>query len=73
VFRRWQQATIEWYAKDFLGVYNRRCAECHGELEGHDDWEGRFAWINFTNPRLSPALDGALAEGPGRSRDQYGG
>ena len=45
-----------WYAKDFLGVYNRRCAECHGELKGTTDWEGRFAWINFTNPSHSPAL-----------------
>ncbi len=55
----------EWYAKDFLGVYNRRCAECHGELKGTTDWEGRFAWINFTNPSHSPALTAHLPKGQG--------
>ena len=55
----------EWYAKGFLGVYNRRCAECHGALEGTIDWEGRFAWINFTNPTLSPALTTHLPKGQG--------
>jgi len=45
-----------WFAKDFQGVYNRRCAECHGKLEGTIDWQGRYAWINLSNPQLSPAL-----------------
>ena len=45
-----------WFTRDFLGVYNRRCADCHGKLEGTTDWTGRFAWINLTHPQLSPAL-----------------
>ncbi len=49
-----------WYAKDYLGVYDRRCAECHGKLDTTIDWEGRFAWINFTRPVLSPALTAHL-------------
>ena len=55
----------EWYTKDFLGVYNRRCVECHGKLEGTTDWEGRFAWINFSNPALSPALTAHLPKDQG--------
>jgi mono/diheme cytochrome c family protein len=55
----------EWYARDFLGVYDRRCAECHGKLEGTIDWEGRFAWINFSKPALSPALTAHLAKDQG--------
>lgn len=54
-----------WYTRDFLGVYNRRCAECHGKLEGTIDWEGRFAWINFSNPALSPALTAHLPKDQG--------
>lgn len=55
----------QWYAKGFLGVYNNRCAECHGKLEGTTDWEGRFAWINFSNPALSPALTAHLPKESG--------
>ena len=51
-----------WFTRDFLGVYNRRCVNCHGKLEGTTDWNGRFAWINLTNPHLSPALTAHLAK-----------
>ena len=54
-----------WYERDFLGVYQRRCANCHGKLEGTTDWEGRFAWINFSQPALSPALTAHLSKQAG--------
>lgn len=54
-----------WFARDFLGVYNRRCASCHGKLEGTTDWAGRFAWINLTRPGLSPALTAHLSQEAG--------
>ena len=53
---------LPWFTQDFQGVYNRRCVGCHGKYEGTTDWEGRFAWINFTNPHLSPALTAHLAK-----------
>ncbi|MCP4784351.1 MAG: DUF1080 domain-containing protein [Fuerstiella sp.] len=59
-----------WFARDFLGVYNQRCIDCHGKLEGTTDWNGRFAWINLTNPHLSPALTAHLSkESGGRGID----
>ena len=54
----------EWFAKDFLGVYDRRCAECHGRLEGTTDWEGRYAWIDLSRPEHSPALAAHFAARP---------
>lgn len=54
-----------WFARDFLGVYNRRCAECHGRLEGVLDWNGRYAWIDLTRPDHSPALTAHLAQAAG--------
>ncbi len=54
-----------WFTRDFMGVYNRRCVNCHGKLEGTTDWNGRFAWINLTNPHLSPALTAHLAKQSG--------
>ena len=55
----------EWYVKGFLGVYDRRCSECHGKLEGTIDWQGRFAWINFTRPEFSVALTAHLPKEAG--------
>ena len=59
-----------WFARDFLGVYNRRCAGCHGKFPHPNDhgsiWDGRLAWINFSNPALSPALTAHLAKPAGR-------
>jgi hypothetical protein len=65
----------EWFRRDFLGVYDRRCASCHGKFEGTTDWEGRFAWINLTHPAASPALTAHLsraAGGRGLDRPQNG-
>jgi len=60
-----------WFARDFRGVYRRRCQPCHGALphpNNHREiWDGRLAWINLTNPHLSPALTAHLAkDGGGR-------
>jgi len=59
----------EWYAKRFLGVYNRRCTSCHGALPHPNDhgkiWDGRYAWVNFTHPQYSAALTAHLAKEAG--------
>jgi mono/diheme cytochrome c family protein len=61
-------AESAWYAKDYLGVYNRRCQSCHGPAGNPNDqasmWDGRLAWINFTTPADSPALTAHLAKSP---------
>jgi mono/diheme cytochrome c family protein len=69
-----------WFADDFLGVYDRRCAECHGKYPDPNDhvaiWDGRLAWINFTHPAWSPALTAHLAKaagGRGMAMQQDGG
>jgi len=58
-----------WFARDFLGVYKRRCGSCHGDYPRPNNhaqiWDGRFAWVNFTNPHLSPALTTHLAREAG--------
>jgi len=58
-----------WFAKDFLGVYNRRCADCHGKYPEPNDhgaiWDGRLAWINFSHPDWSPALTAHLTKAAG--------
>jgi hypothetical protein len=58
-----------WFANDFLGVYNRRCADCHGKYPEPNDhaaiWDGRLAWINFSHPDWSPALTAHLAKSAG--------
>ncbi len=54
-----------WFERDFSGVYNRRCASCHGKYEKTTDWTGRFAWINLTHPNLSPALTAHLSKTAG--------
>lgn len=58
-----------WFARDFMGVYNRRCAGCHGGFphpNDHDNiWDGRIAWINLSTPDLSPALTAHLAKKAG--------
>ena len=51
--------------RDFLGVYQRRCVDCHGPLAGSLDWEGRYAWINLTRPAHSAALTAHLASSAG--------
>ncbi len=55
----------EWYTRDYMGVYDRRCAGCHGKPQGTTNWEGRFAWMNFTHPERSPALTAHLAKESG--------
>ena len=63
-------AESAWFARGFLGVYNRRCASCHGKQPHPNDhgniWDGRLAWINFSRPALSPALTAHLAKPAGR-------
>jgi hypothetical protein len=57
-----------WWTGDFQGLYDRRCAECHGRTDPKRpliDWEGRFAWINFTTPANSPALTAHLPKSAG--------
>ena len=54
-----------WFEHDFLGVYDRRCAECHGHLKGTVDWEGRYAWIDLGRPEESPALTAHLSKAAG--------
>lgn len=57
-----------WFADEFLPIYDRKCAECHGNILGgnhdlpsvHDakniDWIGRFAQIDLSRPEKSAAL-----------------
>ena len=58
-----------WFAKGFLGVYDKRCAACHGPFGHPNDhgriWDGRYAWINFTHPEWSAALTAHLAKSAG--------
>ena len=58
-----------WFARDFLDVYQRRCADCHGAYPDPNDhaaiWDGRLAWINFSHPDWSPALTAHLAAAAG--------
>jgi len=59
----------DWFARDFMAVYKRRCVECHGGLP-HPNvhrgiWSGKLAWINFTHPSQSPALTAHLPKDKG--------
>lgn len=67
---RWTDADTgrlaDWFARDFMDVYRRRCADCHGNYgNSTTDWEGRFAWLNLSRPRESPALLVHLAKQAG--------
>ena len=59
----------EWLAKDFMPVYARRCASCHGAYPTDGRlltcWDGRTAWLNFTRPHCSAALTAHLAKSAG--------
>ena len=59
----------DWFARDFQGVYDRRCASCHGRSPHPNDhaniWDGRLAWINLSTPNLSPALTAHLSKQAG--------
>ena len=59
----------QWFAKAYLGVYNRACKSCHGDVPNPNDhgriWDGRLAWINFTHPEWSAALTAHLAKPAG--------
>jgi len=59
----------QWYAKQFLGVYNKRCGSCHGGFPHPNDngrvWDGRFAWINLTHPEHSAVLTAHLSKEAG--------
>ena len=60
---------LPWFAQDYRGVYTRQCQSCHGALPQPNDhraiWDGRLAWINFSNPHLSPALTAHLSREAG--------
>ena len=66
----------EWFKRDYLEVYARRCAQCHREYFFNDTptgnanpttcWNGRFAWINLSVPENSPALTAHLPKPLGR-------
>lgn len=51
-----------WFTEQFSEVYKRRCTECHSEIQGSTDWEGKYAWINLSRPRFSPALTAHLSK-----------
>jgi hypothetical protein len=59
-----------WFAELFRGLYDRRCASCHGAIPDPNDhsaiWDGRLAWIDFSHPEWSPALTAHLAKPHGR-------
>ncbi|MCH5376317.1 MAG: hypothetical protein JJ992_20290, partial [Planctomycetes bacterium] len=59
----------EWFTRGFLDVYGRRCQSCHGSYPQPNDhaaiWDGRLAWIDFTNPHDSPALTAHLSQDAG--------
>ncbi len=58
-----------WFAQQYRGVYAKKCQSCHGDLPQPNDhsaiWDGRLAWINFSNPQLSPALTAHLSSKAG--------
>ncbi len=60
----------EWFAVRYRGVYERRCASCHGNIPDPNDhsaiWDGRLACMDFGNPDQSPALTAHLAKPHGR-------
>lgn len=61
-------APAEWFAGEFMPVYARRCASCHGDFFATGlvtCWDGRTAWLNFTRPEFSPALTAHLAKSAG--------
>ncbi len=58
----------DWFAKQFLPVYARRCGACHGEFPDTRlvvNWDGKTAWINFSRPQFSPALTAHLPKAQG--------
>lgn len=66
----------EAFQRDFYEVYGRRCASCHQEFHHNDSlsgngnpttvWNGRFAWVNFTEPENSAVLTAHLPKPAGR-------
>ena len=50
----------EWFERGFNEVYRRRCEECHGNMTDTTNWEGKYAWVNFTHPEYSTALTAHL-------------
>jgi len=58
----------EWFTKEFMSVYGRRCASCHEDFPQTQlvtCWDGKTAWINFTHPQFSAALTAHLPEAAG--------
>ena len=54
--------TSQW-TRNFLEVYQSRCADCHSSFRLTDqaEWTGRHAWVNLSNPRFSAALTAHLS------------
>ncbi|MGL6195231.1 MAG: family 16 glycoside hydrolase [Thermoguttaceae bacterium] len=55
----------DWFANDFLGVYNNKCHSCHQSIDSTTDWNGRYAWINLSTPEKSKVLTAHLAKDSG--------
>ena len=65
-------AESAWYAKDYLGVYSRRCQSCHGPAGNPNDqasmWHARPAWIELHHPRPQPRPDRSPGQEPRQRR-----
>ena len=49
-----------WFEENFNEVYRRRCDECHGNITDTTNWEGKYAWLNFSRPENSVTLKAHL-------------
>jgi hypothetical protein len=55
----------DWFTKDLMPVFQRRCVSCHPGFPGNGDFDGMGAWVNFTRPRFSPLLTAHLTKSSG--------
>lgn len=55
----------DWFAKDLMPIFQRRCASCHAGFPGTGDFGGMGAWVNFTRPQFSPLLTAHLPRSAG--------
>lgn len=65
-----------WLADGILPIYDAKCKNCHGGISESNpaitpqrnettNWEGKFAWINFSEPENSALLTAHLAKTAG--------
>ena len=55
----------DWFNKDLMPVFQRRCASCHAGFPGTGDFGGMGAWVNFKRPQFSPLLTAHLPKTAG--------